>query len=248
MLSADERMRYDRQIMVRGVGEEGQNKLKQAKVVIAGSGELGSPIALYLAAAGVGKIRIVDDGKVELSHLNRQVLHWGKDIGRNKTDSLAEKLGQLNDTIEIEALAETIAEDNVSKLISGFDLILDATDNLPTRLLLNCAALKAGIAFVHGAVYGFEGRVTTILPGKTPCLGCLYRGTVFQQKSPAIGVAPAVIGGIQATEAIKYILGTGQLLTNHLLVYDGLRMRFTTLAIRRDPNCRYCRSPVNAEP
>lgn len=240
MLTDEERRRYDRQMMVRGFGEEGQEKLKKARVVIAGTGGLGTPSALYLAAAGVGTIRIIDSDRVELSNLNRQILHWNKDIGRNKIDSAAEKLRGINDAIEIEPVAETIDERSVARLTAGFDVILDGTDNLETRFLLNSAALANGIPFVHGAVYGFEGRVTTVLPGKTPCLGCIYRGTIPQQKSPVVGVTPGLVGVLQATEAIKYIVGMGQLLANQLLVYNGLRMRFNTLAIKRDPNCRYC--------
>jgi molybdopterin/thiamine biosynthesis adenylyltransferase len=241
MLTDAEKQRYDRQMMVRGIGEEGQEKLKNARVVIAGTGGLGTPSALYLAAAGVGTIRIIDSDRVELSNLNRQILHWNKDIGRNKIDSAGEKLREINDTIQIEAIAETIDEGSVARLTSGFDVILDGTDNLETRFLLNSAALANGIPFVHGAVYGFEGRVTTVVPGKTPCLGCIYRGTIPQQKSPVVGVTPGLVGILQATETIKYIVGVGTLLTNQLLVYNGLRMRFNTLAIKRDPNCKYCR-------
>jgi molybdopterin/thiamine biosynthesis adenylyltransferase len=240
MLSEEERQRYDRQLLVRGIGEQGQNKLKQAKVVIVGTGGLGTPIALYLAAAGVGTIRLIDNDNVELSNLNRQILHWKKDIGRHKVESAAEKLRGLNDKIEVEAIVETINESNVTRLISGFTLVLDGTDNLETRFALNSGAIQVGLPFIHGAVNGFEGRVTTIIPGKTPCLGCIYRGTITHQKSPVIGVTPALIGIVQATEAIKYICGVGQLLTNQLLVYNGLRMRFTTLNIRKDPSCRYC--------
>jgi molybdopterin-synthase adenylyltransferase len=240
MLSEEEVLRYDRQIIVRGIGEEGQHKLKEAKVVVAGSGELGAPASLYLAAAGVGKIRIVDDGAVELENLNRHVLHWSQDVGRNKADSLVEKLRQLNDKIEIEPITAPVTEDNVMRLVSGFDFVLEATDDLQSGLLWNCAAVHTGTAMVHGAVYGFEGRITTVIPGKTPCVGCLYRGTSLQRKSPAIGVTAAVIGSLQATEAIKYILGVGHLLTNRLLVYNALRMRFGSLAIKKDPNCRFC--------
>jgi molybdopterin/thiamine biosynthesis adenylyltransferase len=240
MLSEEEKQRYDRQIMVRGIGEEGQNKLKQARIVIVGTGGLGTPTALYLAAAGVGTIRLIDNDKVELGNLNRQILHWTKDIGRNKVDSASEKLRQLNDKIEVEAVAETITEATVSRLLSGFTLVMDGTDNLETRFVINTYALQSGIPFIHGAVNGFEGRLTTILPGKTPCLGCIYRGTIPHLKTPVIGVTPAVIGSLQATEAIKFITGVGQLLTNQLLVYNGLRMRFTTLNIKRDPACIYC--------
>jgi len=240
MLTKDDRARYDRQIMIKGIGEEGQEKLKRAKVFIAGSGGLGSPVAIYLAAAGVGRIRLVDHDRVELSNLNRQVLHGDADISRRKIDSAKEKLKGLNQSVEIEAIAETITEDNVSRLVDGFDLIVDAMDNLPTRYVLNKAAIDKNIPFFHGAVYGFEGRAMTIIPGKTACLWCVYQGRVTKGKFPVIGVAPAVIGCIQATEVIKYILGIGELLTNSLLIYDGLNLEFTRLTIKRDPNCEHC--------
>lgn len=240
MLTTNERERYDRQIKIREIGEAGQEKLKRAKVIIAGSGGLGSPAAIYLTAAGVGTIRIVDHDKVELSNLNRQVLHWDKDIGRSKVDSAAEKLSQLNQDVKIEAVEEMINEANISQLVTGFDVIIDSMDNLPTRYLLNKAAIEKNIPFVHGTVYGLEGRAMTIIPGKTACLRCVYRGLIPPGQCPAVGVIPAVIGCIQATEAIKYIMGIGKLLTNRLLVYDGMNMKFTEFAVKRDPNCEHC--------
>ena len=240
MLTAEEKKRYDRQIMIRGLGEQGQEKLKRAKVIIAGSGGLGSAASLYLVAAGVGMIRVVDHDRVELSNLNRQVLHWHKDIGRNKVESAAEKLSQLNPGVKIEPTREMISEANIRQLVAGFDLIVDAVDNMPTRYLLNKAALESRIPLVHGAVYGFEGRAMTIIPGKTACLRCVYRGLIPKEKPPVIGVAPAVIGCIQATEAIKYIVGIGKLLTNRVLVYDGLNMKLSELLVKRDPNCEHC--------
>jgi len=240
MLSSEELERYDRQIMIRGFGEDGQEKLKQAKVIIAGSGGLGSPAAIYLVAAGVGTIRLIDHDTVELSNLNRQVLHGDNDIGRNKVDSAVEKLGKLNKYVTIEPIAETINEENISRLVAGFDLIVDAMDNLPTRYLLNRAAIENNIPFFHGAVYGLEGRVMTIIPGKTACLKCVYRGLIPQEKFPVIGVTPAIVACLQATEVVKYIVGIGKLLTSKLLVYDGLNMRFTELMVKRDPNCEHC--------
>ncbi|MFC1991411.1 ThiF family adenylyltransferase [Chloroflexota bacterium] len=240
MLTTEERKRYDRQIMIRGFGEDGQEKLKRAKVIIAGSGGLGSPIAIYLATAGVGTIRIVDHDSVELSNLNRQILHWEKDINRNKVDSAAEKLSKLNQSVKIEAMMETINQANVSQLVAGFDVIVDAMDNLPTRFLLNKAAIENHIVFIHGAVNGFEGRVMTIIPGETACLRCVYRGSIPHEKSSVIGVTTAVIGCIQATEAIKYIVGIGQLIINRLLLYDGLNMKFTELVIKKGIGCEDC--------
>jgi len=240
MLSAGELERYNRQITIDGFGEDGQDKLKRAKVFIAGAGGLGSPISMYLTAAGVGTIRIADHDRVELSNLNRQVLHWEKDIDKSKVDSAVEKLKQLNQVVEIEAINETITEANASELVSDSDLIVDAMDNLPTRYLLNKVALDKGIPFFHGAIYGFEGRAMTIIPGKTACLMCIYRGAVIEGKFPVVGVTPAVIGCIQATEAIKYIVGTGELLTNRMLIYDGLSLRFSEFLVRKDPNCKHC--------
>ena len=240
MLTPKERERYDRQILIKDIGETGQEKLKGSKVLIAGSGGLGSPISIYLAAAGVGRIRIVDHDEVDLINLNRQILHWEKDIGRKKVDSAREKLLGLNPGVTIEAVRETITGDNVSRLAAGFDLIVDAMDNFPTRYLLNRSAIENNIPFIHGAVNGFEGRALTIIPGKTACLRCMYRGPVPKEKFPVIGVAPAVIGSIQATEVIKYIVRVGELLTNRLLVYDGLNMTFTEFKVAKNPNCEHC--------
>jgi molybdopterin/thiamine biosynthesis adenylyltransferase len=241
MFTKEELERYQRQMIIHGFGEEGQAKLKRAKVLIAGAGGLGSPIAIYLAAAGVGNIRLVDHDTVELSNLNRQILHWDENIGMNKTDSAAAKLKRLNPDVNIEAIAETITDNNISRLAADFDLIVDAMDNLPTRYLLNKTALEKNIPFLHGAVYGFEGRAMTVIPGKTACLNCVYHNASLpEEKFPVIGVTPAVIGCIQAAEAIKYIVGLGTLLTNRLLIYDALEMTFAELKVRKDPNCEHC--------
>ena len=243
MLTERELQRYDRQMMIYGFGEEGQEKLKKAKVFIAGAGGLGSPAAIYLAAAGIGMLRIADHDKIELSNLNRQVLHWDENIGGRKAESAVNKLKKMNTDIRIEAIAETITEANASRLVADADLIVDAMDNLPARYLLNKTAIKKGIPFFHGAVYGFEGRAMTVIPGKSACLNCVYHSvTVPKEKFPVIGVTPAVIGCIQATEVIKYIVGQGELLTNRLLNYDALRMKFTEFKINRDPNCEHCGS------
>ena len=245
MLTEKELQRYDRQIMIYGFGEEGQEKLKKAKVFLAGAGGLGSPVAIYLAAAGIGTIIIADHDVVELSNLNRQILHWEENIGKKKVDSAAAKLGKFNTGIKIETISETITEANVSKLVGDSDVIVDAMDNLPTRYLLNKTAQEKGIPFIHGAVYGFEGRAMTVLPGHTACLNCLYHGAAVPKvKFPVIGVTPAVIGCIQATEVIKYIVGLGDLLTDRLLNYDALSMKFTEFKIKRDPECPHCKGTV----
>jgi len=240
MLTEKELERYDRQIMIDGLGKEGQERLKRAKIFIAGAGGLGSPVSIYLAAAGVGRIRIVDDDKVEISNLNRQILHWDEDVGENKADSARDKLRRLNQNVQVEGISERITENNILQLVADCDLIVDAMDNFPTRYLLNKAALAKNIPFLHGAVYGFEGRATTIIPGKTPCLRCIYPEAPPPQKFPVIGVAPAIIGCIQATEAIKYVLGIGELLGGRLLVYDGLSLRFFEFELKKDPECQEC--------
>ena len=240
MLTIDELERYDRQIMLREIGKEGQEKLKKARVFIAGAGGLGSTAAIYLTAAGIGNIRIVDRDTVELSNLNRQVLHWDEDRGRSKVDSAFEKLKRLNPDVKIEAIQETITEANINSLLAGCELIVDAMDNLPTRYLLNKASLKHHIPFFHGAVYGFEGRAMTIIPPKTACLRCVYRGVPPEERFPVMGTTPAVIGCIQATEVIKYILGIGKLLTNTLLNYDALDMEFRAFKVNKDPHCEHC--------
>jgi molybdopterin/thiamine biosynthesis adenylyltransferase len=241
MLTGKEKERYDRQILIYGFGEAGQEKLKKAKVFIAGVGGLGSPAAIYLAAAGIGTIRMADHDAVDLSNLNRQVLHWEEDIGEKKVKSAAAKLKKLNPEITIEMTPDTITAANASRLVGDADLIVDAMDNLPTRYLLNKIAIEKRIPFFHGAVYGFEGRAMTIIPGQTACLNCLYHGArVPKEKFPVIGVTPAVIGCIQATEVIKYLTGLGELLTGRLLNYDALRMNFTEFKVNRDPNCEHC--------
>jgi adenylyltransferase/sulfurtransferase len=240
MLTPNERERYDRQIVLDGFGEEGQEKLKQAKVFIAGAGGLGCAVSLYLVAAGVGRIRLVDHDIVELSNLNRQVLHWDKDISRTKVASATEKLKQLNPEVEVEGVSEMITEANIHQLVNGFALIVDAMDNLPTRYLLNKTALEKNIPLFHGAVHGFEGRAMTIIPGKSACLWCLYRGAVREGKFPVLGTTPAVIGSIQAAEVIKYLVGISPLLTDRLLIYDGLNMKFIELKVGRNPNCEHC--------
>lgn len=242
MLTPSERERYDRQIMIGEIGQEGQRKLKRSRVVIAGAGGLGSLIAIYLTAAGIGMIRVIDHDQVALSDLNRQILYWEEDIGRKKVHSARTKLRNLNSGVEIEAIAKTITEGNVFQLVDGCDVIVDAMDNLPTRYLLNRSAIKKNIPFFHGAVNGFEGRIMTIIPGETACLRCMYRGPVPQEKFPVIGVAPAVIGSIQATEVIKYLVGIGKLLANRLLIYDGLKVTFTEFTVKKNPECDHCGS------
>ena len=240
MLTPEEKQRYDRQILIPGICEAGQEKIKKARVVIAGTGGLGSPIALYLTAAGVGTLRIIDNDKVELSNLNRQILHWDKDVSKSKTASAYDKLTKLNKNVNLETVHITIDDSNAAQLTEGFDVIVDAMDNLSTRFLLNKAAVKHKVPFIHGAVSGMEGRAMTVIPGKSACIKCLYHAAPPKIKFPVLGTTPAVIGAIEATEVIKYITGIGTLLTNRLLIYDGLNMKFTELKVIRDINCEHC--------
>ncbi len=241
MLSKQESQRYSRQIAIDGFGREGQEKLSNARVVIAGAGGLGSPVAIYLAAAGVGKIRLIDHDSVDLGNLNRQVLYQETDLGKAKVASARAKLESLNSTIQIEDIKESITQDTAFDLVGDYDLIVDAMDNFPARRLLNRVAINKRIPFFHGAVRGFEGTATSIIPGLTPCLACLYKQDPQQKQTPVIGVTPAVIGCIQATEVIKYIVGIGELLTGRLLIYDGLSLEFMELSIERDPHCQECK-------
>jgi adenylyltransferase/sulfurtransferase len=238
MLGDRELTRYDRQIILPDWGKAGQEILKESKVQVAGAGGLGSAVLTYLAVAGIGVIRIIDGDKVELGNLNRQTLHTDQDIGRLKVDSARERLESLNPDIRIEVAAEVITEENGYALLDDCPII-DALDNLPARYILNKVAVSRKLPLFHGAVYGLEGRATTILPGRTPCLECLYQAVV-PGKVPVVGVTPAVIGSIQATEVIKYILGIGELLYNRLLVYDGLSMSFSEVGVRKNPTCAVC--------
>jgi molybdopterin/thiamine biosynthesis adenylyltransferase len=237
-LSESELRRYERQIRL--FGEEGQKSLKKTKVTIAGAGGLGSVSAAYLTVAGVGRIRVVDNDVVELSNLNRQILHWEKDIGRRKAESFEGKLSQMNPEVEVAVLNEKIVEDNVAEIVCDSDLIVDAMDNFQTRYLLNRVALEKNMLFFHGGVYGFEGQVTTIIPGETACLRCIFPEAPAPETFPVIGATCGVIGGIQATEVVKYIVGVGELLTNRLLVWDGLDARIEEFAVERNPACEDC--------
>jgi len=228
-------------MLIEGFGREGQERLRRAKVVVAGAGGLGCVISIYLAAAGVGKIRLVDHDRVEFTDLNRQILYTDKDVGRRKVDSAKERLESLNPEVTVEAVDQTITEDSVLELVGGYDLIVDAMDNFAARYILNKAAIDNDIPLFHGAIHGFEGRATTIIPGRTACLRCLYRRVPSLGTTPVIGVAAAVIGSIQATEVIKYIVGIGELLTNRLLIYDGLGLECMELELKRHPDCEECR-------
>ena len=232
--------RYSRQIRL--FGEAGQEKLKRTSVFIAGAGGLGSIVSIYMAAAGFGRIRIVDCDSVEPSNLNRQILHESSDVGRDKAMSAYETLTGINPEIEVEALVETISEDNIDHLLQDSDLIMDAMDNFPTRYLLNRACLHRKIPLFHGAISGYQGQATTIIPGKTACLRCIFPRAPPASIFPALGSTCGVIGSIQVTEAVKYVQGSGELLANRLLLWDGRIACLDEVACERNLGCMDCRA------
>jgi molybdopterin-synthase adenylyltransferase len=238
MLSQRERERYRRQILL--FGEEGQERLKRAEIFIAGAGGLGSPIAMYLAVAGIGTITIADMDVVDQSNLNRQILHYDRDIGRKKTASAEEKLTAINPDITIRALDGRIDETNAGALVGNADGIVDAMDNYTTRYLLNDTAIAKKIPLFHGAIRGFYGQATTIIPGTTPCLKCIFPKAPPAEVFPVVGVTPGVIGTVQATEVLKYLLKSGDLLSGRLFVWDGLQAKAEEIAVERNPGCDTC--------
>ena len=243
MLSERERERYKRQLML--FGDEGQERLLKAHIFIAGAGGLGSPVALYLAVAGVGTITIADMDTVDLSNLNRQILHTDRDIGRKKTLSAEEKLTAINPDITIHAIDTRIEEGNAARLIGNSGGIVDAMDNYPTRYLLNDIAIQKKIPLFHGAIRGFYGQATTIIPGKTPCLKCIFPKAPPKEVFPVVGATPGVIGTVQATEVIKFLLGSGDLLTNRIFVWDGMAGRAEEIYAERIPSCPACGGLTN---
>jgi len=245
-LRADQKARYRRHLTLPEVGEAGQAKMLSARVLILGAGGLGSPAALYLAAAGVGTIGIVDADVVDASNLQRQVLHTTERIGQPKTESAREALTALNPDVEVVGFAERLTASNADTILRGFDVVLDGGDNFPTRYVLNDACVRLGKPLVHGSIFRFEGQATTILPGQGPCYRCLYPSAPPAELAPScaeagvLGVLPGVIGLLQATEALKLLLGVGTPLVGRLLTYDALAGRFQELTLRRDPACAAC--------
>jgi molybdopterin/thiamine biosynthesis adenylyltransferase len=238
VLSQRELERYKRQIL--SFGEEGQEQLKKAHIFIAGAGGLGCPISIYLAVAGIGTITVVDMDVVDQTNLNRQILHYDKDIGRKKTVSAGEKLAAINPDITIRTLDATIDKKNAAKLVGNADGIVDAMDNFPIRYLLNDVALLKEIPLFHGAVRGFYGQATTIIPQKTACLRCIFPNAPPKEVFPVVGVTPGFIGMVQATEVLKYLLGRGELLANRLFIWDGMRSHGEEIAVTRNPDCIAC--------
>ena len=239
-LSEKELERYHRQMLIRNWGEEGQKKLRSSTVFIAGAGGLGSPVAIYLAVAGIGRIRICDCGDPELSNLNRQILYTEQDIGKNKALSARETLLALNPHVVVEPLTDKITEQTVAGLVADSHIIIDCLDNFPTRHILNRYAVKTGLPFIHGGIYGISGQLTFIHTPETPCLNCIFPGSPPPAVFPVAGVTPGVIGVLEALEVIKWIVGIGENLKGKLLIWDGELMEFQKIAINKDPNCPVC--------
>ncbi|MEM2990739.1 MAG: HesA/MoeB/ThiF family protein [Halobacteria archaeon] len=239
-LSDSEKKRYHRQILIPSIGEKGQMELRNSKVFLAGLGGLGSAAAIYLAVAGVGTIKIADSDVVELSNLNRQILHYDRDIGKAKVESALEKLRLINPEIKIESYRETIDKENVLRLTRDCNLIVDGLDNFPARYYLNEAAIAHRIPFIHAAIYGFEGRITTIIPGRTACLRCIFPKAPPEEIFPALGATVGVIALLEVIEAVKLLISTGKPLLNRLLIFDGEEMKFEEIPIKRNPKCQAC--------
>jgi adenylyltransferase/sulfurtransferase len=227
-------------MLIDGWGEEGQKKLKNSTVFIAGAGGLGSPVSIYLAVAGIGKIIICDFDSVEVTNLNRQILHSHTRIGINKALSAKITLTAINPDIEVIPITSKITEENAFELVGDSHIIMDCMDNLETRYILNEVAIKKGIPLVFGAIYGIQGILSFIQPPETPCLRCLFPEAPPKETFPVVGATPGVIGALQALEAIKYLVGIGKLLKNKLLVWDGMSCDFRTFKARKDTSCLVC--------
>lgn len=239
-LSESERNRYHRQMIFPGWGEEAQQRVKNAKVFVAGAGGLGSPLSIYLAVAGVGTIRIADCGSLELSNLNRQILHDDSRIHKNKALSARETLTRLNPDIAVEPVTGEITDINVQAAIGTVDLIIDCLDNFETRHILNKYAVRTGTPLIHAGVYGMRGQITFIKPPETPCLWCMHTGTLPKTLFPIVGATAGVIGCLEALEAIKYLSGVGTNLMGRMLIWDGAAMEFMELPQKKIPDCPVC--------
>jgi len=251
-LTAEQRERYSRHMLVPEIGAEGQQKLLDAKVLLLGAGGLGSPTALYLAAAGVGTIGIVDDDVVDLSNLQRQVIHTTDRIGTPKVDSAEAAMTALNPDVNVVKYETRLDASNIMEIIEGYDVIVDGADNFPTRYLLNDATVRLKIPVVSASILGFDGQLSVFAPYEGPCYRCLYPVPPPAELAPScgangvLGVLPGTMGLLQATEVVKLVVGAGEPLIGRLLLYEALGATFTELKVRRDPDCAICSRPPDA--
>lgn len=232
--------RYSRQLTIEGWGKDAQRRLGQMTAFIAGAGGLGSPVLLYLAAAGVGTLRICDCDRVDITNLNRQIIHSGQSIGVNKAESACAAIRQLNPGVKAIPLTERIVPGNAERLVAGSDIIIDCLDNFKARHVLNRLSVKGSIPFVHAGVTEFHGQLGFFHPPETPCLACFYPRNPAKKSLPIAGATAGVIGALQAMEAIKALTGIGENLKNRILFFEGREMRFTTMAVSKNPKCRVC--------
>jgi molybdopterin/thiamine biosynthesis adenylyltransferase/rhodanese-related sulfurtransferase len=245
-LTAEQRDRYSRHLLLPEVGIDGQQKLLDAKVLLLGAGGLGSPAALYLAAAGVGTLGIVDNDSVDVSNLQRQVIHSTERIGVSKVDSAEATINALNPDVKVQKYDLRLGPENIMEILPGYDVVVDGLDNFPTRYLLNDASVRLGIPVVSAAILGFEGQLSVFKPYDGPCYRCLFPVPPPAELAPScgangvLGVLPGTMGLLQATEAIKLILGVGEPLIGRLLMYDALAATITEVKVRRDPDCPIC--------
>jgi len=240
-LTGSELERYDRQLRITGFGTKAQLRLKGSTALVVGAGGLGSAACLYLAAGGVGRLKIVDFEKVELSNLNRQVLYTTRDIGKPKVEAASRRLLELNPEIAVEPIQEEVSEENLPGLLEGVDVVLDCLDNFRSRFLLNRACIKRFKPLIHGAVYGMEGRLMTIIPGDGPCLRCLIPSNPKEREMvPVLGSLPGIVGALEALEAIKLLTGLGELAVGRLLIIDGRDLSFYSIEVKRNPECPIC--------
>jgi len=235
-----DRSRYARQIIIPGWGDEGQEKIKAATVFVAGAGGLGGPLSIYLATAGVGTIRICDADVVELSNLNRQILHTDEGVGTPKAFSAEKRLREINPRIRVEGIKNYIDENSIESIIGTPDVVVDCLDNYPTRFLLNAYCLERRIPLVHGAIWGMAGQLTVLHPPQTPCLRCIVSEAPPKEVFPVLGATPGVTGCLQAFETLKLLTGIGKPLKNRLLTFDAEFMQFRTLNLRRMKDCPDC--------
>jgi adenylyltransferase/sulfurtransferase len=238
--------RYSRHILLQDVGVEGQARIMAAKVLVIGAGGLGAPILLYLAAAGIGKIGVVDNDVVDLSNLQRQVVHFAKDIKTAKVDSAREKMLAINPEIEVVTYQKCLRADNIREIIRGYDFVVDGTDNFPTKFLVNDACIMEGIPFSHGGILRFDGQTMTVLPGESACYRCSFRPPPPPDAVPTcsqagvLGAIAGMLGTIQAAEVLKFVTGVGELLTSTLLTFDAKTMNFRKIKLHKQKNCPVC--------
>ena len=245
-LTRDEILRYSRHLIMPEVGLEGQQKLKEAGILLVGAGGLGSPLAVYLAAAGIGRLGIVDFDQVDFSNLQRQIIHRTEDVGRLKVESAKERVQGINPEVQVQTFNTKLSRDNVMELIQGYDIVIDGTDNFPTRYLVNDACVFQKKPNIYGSIFRFDGQATVFMPFQGPCYRCLYPEPPPPGMVPScaeggvLGVLPGLIGVVQATEAVKLIIGKGEPLIGRLLIYNALKMEFREVKLQRNPECPVC--------